>query len=66
MIFLDNEEGDLGRRGPQRGDWREEVACEVEWLFGRVGRCCCSFAFFLWERNLLSLSLTQDGSLSAP
>lgn len=23
MIFLDNEEGDLGRRGPPRGDWRE-------------------------------------------
>ena len=51
MIFLDGEEGDLGRRGPSRGDWREEVACEVEWLFGRVGRYCCSFAFFFGKET---------------
>ena len=51
MIFLDGEEGDLGRRGPSRGDWREEVACEVEWLFGRVGRCCRSFAFFFGKET---------------
>ena len=50
MIFLDGEEGDLGRRGPSRGDWRE-VSCEVEWLFGRVGGCCCSFAFFFRKES---------------
>ena len=51
MIFLDGEKGVLGRRGPSRGDQREEVGCEVERLFGRVGRCCRSFAFFFGKET---------------
>ena len=49
--LMGEKEGDLGRRGPSRSDWREEVGCEVEWLFGRVGKCCCFFAFFFREET---------------
>ena len=50
MIFLDGEEGDLGRRGPSRGDEREEVACEVEWLFGRLGSVAIPLPFSLGKK----------------
>ena len=40
------KEGNLGKRRPSGGDWTEEVSCGVKWLFGKVGRCCCFFAFF--------------------
>ena len=40
------KEGNLGKKRPSRGDQREEASCGVKWLVGRVGRCCCFFAFF--------------------
>ena len=53
----------LGKKGTfSRGDYREEVVgCLVEWLFGRVGNCC----YFFGERQLLSVSLTQELSPNA-
>ena len=53
----------LGKKGTfSRGDYREEVVgCLVEWLFGRVGKCC----YFFGERQLFSVSLTQELSPNA-
>ena len=53
----------LGKKGTfSRGNYRKEVVgCLVEWLFGRVGKCC----YFFGERQLFSVSLTQELSPNA-
>ena len=53
----------LGKKGTfSRGNYRKEVVgCLVEWLFGRVGKFCYLFG----ERQLFSVSLTQELSPNA-
>ena len=39
-----------GRRGPSRGDKREEAGCGVEWPVGRVSKWCSFLPLVLGKK----------------